>query len=92
MPHGGLLGPGMVAQHEHRLAKHLICEVVDKALGVQRRNPFDALIADLAREVQRSERPMRKALVLLRKPDGDRRRTVLVFTRGSTLRASKEEE
>ncbi|HEF4739717.1 hypothetical protein KTD19_12475 [Burkholderia multivorans] len=66
--HHGLLGPGTRRPHESAFAKCLIDEAVCKALGRPPRSPFDLLLDDLFREMQRSERPLRKALVLLRKP------------------------
>ncbi|WP_128972305.1 hypothetical protein [Burkholderia pseudomallei] len=89
--HLGLLGPGMRHSYESALAKCLVDEAVCKALGRTRRSAFDALVDDLYREMQRSEHSMRKALVLLR-PACNRRRTIMVFPRGSALRVSKEEE
>ncbi|MDN3365888.1 hypothetical protein QQO24_01715 [Ralstonia pseudosolanacearum] len=69
-PHYGLLGSGTRRPHESALAKCLIDEAVYKALGWRPRNHFDLLLDDLFEEKRRLEQPMRKALVLLRKPFG----------------------
>ena len=89
--HYGLLGPGTRRPHESALAKCLVDEAVCKALGRPRRSEFDALVNDLYREMQRSERPMRKALVLLR-PAGKRRRTIMVFPRARRCALRRKED
>ena len=90
-PHAGVLRDAE-RPHEQSLAKSLVREAADKVLGVKRQNPFDALVDDLHREMQRSERPMRKAFVILRKLAGSSKGTVLVFKRSSTLRVSSRKE
>jgi hypothetical protein len=64
-PHAGLLGPGTKSPHQTALAKCLVREAADKALGFVRRGAFELLLDEL--HMQRAGRPLRKALVW-RKP------------------------
>jgi hypothetical protein len=68
-PHAGLLGPGTKRPHETGLAKSLVREAADKALGVVRRSTFDLLIDELhAQQQQTRARPLRKSVVVWRTP------------------------
>ncbi|MDO3518141.1 hypothetical protein [Ralstonia pseudosolanacearum] len=61
--HGGLLSPNACLKpHESGLAKALIEQATDKALGRVRRNNFDLLIDDLRAARRRASGSMRKAL------------------------------
>nr|CUV26861.1 protein of unknown function [Ralstonia solanacearum] len=61
--HGGLLSPNACLKpHESGLAKALIEQATDKALGRVRRNNFDLLIDDLRAAQRRAGGSMRKAL------------------------------
>ncbi len=43
----GLVGPADPQAHAHRLAKCVVDEAVNRAVGVSRRSEFDALVDDM---------------------------------------------
>ncbi|MBR8225777.1 hypothetical protein [Burkholderia ambifaria] len=66
-PHAGLLH-GLAQPEKHSLAKSLIAEAIDRALGrsTTRRGAFDQLVDELHAERRRARQPLRKAIVFTR--------------------------
>lgn len=56
--HGGALGPDEFEVHASPLAKALMRQAADKALGRLRRNPFDLLVDQLYAELVRRRKPI----------------------------------
>jgi hypothetical protein len=63
-PHAGLLGRTSKHPQETALAKSLVQEAADKALGVSRRGAFELLIDELHAQRMRA-RPLGKSVVFL---------------------------
>jgi hypothetical protein len=65
-PHAGLLH-GLDQPEKHSIAKSLVAEAVDRALGrsTTRRGAFDQLVDELHASRQRARRPLRKAIVFM---------------------------
>ncbi|WP_454764437.1 hypothetical protein [Cupriavidus campinensis] len=60
--HGGAIGPSSYRPHTSNLAKSLMAEAVDKALGRTQRSAFDRLVDEMHAARQRAGGGLRKAL------------------------------